>query len=124
MIFAGPQRDQRYNSSMTVHEKFVSDMDVAGIVTSAYLGRFFWQGPAAHSDQRIGPTLQDIIDKTAVPLQWDSLTSNYMVYPMGRAKARWNDRVADSEDDEFERDGYNDGYAAKASQGDDAEDED
>jgi hypothetical protein len=43
-----------------------------------------------------------------------------MVYPMGRAKARWNDRVADSKDDELE----GDGYAAKASQGDDAEDED
>ena len=109
---------------MTVHEKFVLDMDVAGIVTSAYLGRFFWQGPAARSDQRIGPTLQDIIDKTAVPLQWDSLASNYMVYPVGRAKAGWNDHRADSEDDEAERDGYNDGYAAKTSKDADTDDED
>ena len=50
---------------MTVHEKFVEDMSAAGIVTAAYLGRFFWKGPAARSDQQNGPTLQDIIKHTA-----------------------------------------------------------
>src|ERR1700729_3432753 len=98
---------------MTVHQKFVEDMDHAGIVTATYRGRFFWDGPAARSNQQIGPTLQDIVNKTVVPLQWDSLASNYMVYPVGGAKAVWNGHVADSEDDELERDGYNDGYAAK-----------
>jgi hypothetical protein len=98
---------------MTVHEKFVEDMRTAGIVTAAYRGRFFWEGPAARSDQQNGPTLQDIIKRTAVPLQWDSLDSNYMVYPIGRAKARWKDAEADSESDEVEPDGYKDAYAAK-----------
>src|SRR5579864_4983412 len=76
---------------MTVHEKFVEDMDAAGIVTAAYSGRFFWDGPAARSDQQNGPTLQDIIKRTAVPLQWDSLGSNCIVYPIGKAKAGWRD---------------------------------
>ena len=107
---------------MTVHEKFVEDMRVAGIVTAAYHGRFFWEGPAARSDQRNGPTLQDIIKKTAVPLQWDALNSNYIVYPVGRVKAGWNDNVADPEGEEGP-DGYSDAYAAKTSKDDDEEDE-
>ena len=98
---------------MTVHEKFVEDMRVAGIYTALYLGRFFWEGPAARSDQQNGPTLLDIIKHTAMPLQWDALNSNYIVYPVGRAKAEWNHAGADSEDDEVERDGYNDACAAK-----------
>src|SRR5436309_1736145 len=80
--FANNESDERYNCGMTSHEKFVLDMDAAGIVTAAYLGRFFWEGPAARSDQLNGPTLQDIITKTTVPLQWDSLASNYVVYPV------------------------------------------
>jgi len=109
---------------MTVHEKFVEDMRAAGIVTAPYRGRFFWEGPAAHSDQQNGPTLQDIIKKTAVPLQWDALNSNYIVYPVGQAAARWKDAGADSENDEVERDGYKDAYAAKTPKGGDEEDED
>jgi hypothetical protein len=109
---------------MTVHQKFVSDMQSAGIVTTAYHGRFFWEGPAARSDQQHGPTLQDIIDKTAVPLQWDTLASNYMVYPVGHAAARWRDPQFPSEEDEAERDGYNDAYAAKIHKNADEDDED
>jgi len=100
-------------SAMTVHEKFVEDMRAAGIVTAPYRGRFFWEGPAAHSDQQNGPTLQDIVKKTAVPLQWDARNSNYIVYPVGKATARWNDKVADSEGEELEPDGYKDAYAAQ-----------
>jgi hypothetical protein len=109
---------------MTVHEKFVEDMDNAGIATAAYHGRFFWQGPAARSDQQNGPTLQDIVKGTAVPLQWDALNSNFVVYPVGEAGARWKDTGADSEGDEVERDGYNDAYAAKTPKDRDEEDED
>ncbi len=109
---------------MTVHQKFVQDMNVAGIVTAPYLGRFFWEGPAARSDQQNGPTLQDIIKHTTVPLQWDSLDSNYIVYPVGKIQAGWNDGGADSENDEVERDGYNDAYAAKPLKDPDEEDED
>ena len=109
---------------MTVHEKFVEDMDAAGIVTGAYRGRFFWEGPAARSDQQNGPTLQDIIRNTAVPLQWDGLASNYIVYPVGEVRAGWKDAETDTEGEEFETDGYSDGYAAKVSKDDADEDED
>jgi hypothetical protein len=112
------------NSGMTVHEKFVEDMRTAGIVTAAYRGRFFWDGPAARSDQQHGPTLSDIIKHTVVPLQWDALNSNYIVYPVGQAKAGWKDGGVDSESDEVERDGYKDAYAAKAPKGGDEDDED
>jgi hypothetical protein len=106
---------------MTVHEKFVEDMNGAGIHTEAYFGRFFWEGPAAHSDEQNGPTLLDIINVTAVPLQWDRLSFNYIVYPVGKAKAGWKDNVTDSEDEEAEPDGYNNAYAAKTPK-DDADD--
>ena len=106
---------------MTVHEKFVADMNGAGIRTEAYRGRFFWEGPAARSDERNGPTLLDIIKVTVVPLQWDRMDLNYIVYPVGKAEERWNDSVADSEDEEGEVDGYNDAYAAKAPKNDDEE---
>jgi hypothetical protein len=99
---------------MTVHEKFVEDMKEAGIHTEGYRGRFFWEGPAARSDQQNGPTLQDIIKETFVPLQWDSLDSNYMVYPVGQARAPWKDSVTDSDDEEVAPDGYNDAYEAKS----------
>jgi hypothetical protein len=98
---------------MTVHEKFVEDMRVAGIVTVSYRGRFFWEGPAVRSDQENGPTLHDIIKRTTVPLQWDALNSDYIVYPVGLAKAGWSDSVADPEGEEVEPDGYSDAYAAK-----------
>jgi hypothetical protein len=109
---------------MTVHEKFVEDMNDAGIHTEGYLGRFFWKGPAARSDEQNGPTLLDILKVTAVPLQWDRLDCNYMVYPVGKAWGGSNDKVADSEDEESEPDGYNDGYATSTAKddGDDEED--
>ena len=99
-------------------------MDAAGIATEVYLGRFFWEGPAARSDQQNGPTLQDIIRNTAVPLQWDSLAPNYVVYPVGEARVGWKDAGTDSEGAEVEPDGYRDGYAAKVQKDDVDEDED
>ena len=109
--------------TMTVHEKFVEDMNLAGIATAAYLGRFFWEGPAARSDQQNGPTLQDIIRNTAVPLQWDGQAPNYVVYPVGQAKAGWKDPGTDPEGEEFESDGYKDAYAAKTPKNDADEDD-
>lgn len=66
----------------------------------------------------------DIIKETAVPLQWDMLDSNYILYPVGKANAKWHSKVADSEDEEVEPDDYNDAYAAKTpkNDGDDEED--
>jgi hypothetical protein len=115
---------EMFSTNMTVHHKFVQDMKIAGICTAAYHGRFFWEGPAARSDERNGPTLQDIINRTEVPLQWDILDSNYIAYPVGHVVARWNNAGADSENDEVERDGYNDAYAAKTPKAGDEEDED
>jgi hypothetical protein len=73
---------------------------------------------------KMGPTLQDIIRKTAVPLQWDALDSTYIVYPVGQARARWKDGGADSEGEEVETDGYKDAYAGKSPKAGDDEDED
>jgi hypothetical protein len=115
------QRLKQSDSAVTVRETFVQDMRAAGIVTAPYRGRFFWQDPAVRSDQQNGPTLQDIIKKTSVPLQWDSVNSNYIVYPVGRTGARWKDTGADPGGDEVEPDGYNDAYTAKPPQ--DVEDE-
>ena len=122
--FMNKESDRRYNCGVTVHEKFIEDMEIAGISTAAYHGRFFWEGPAARSDQRNGPTLQDIINKTAVPLQWDNLDSNFIVYPVGETRVGRKDVGADSENDEVERDGYKDAYAAKTPKDGDDEDED
>ena len=69
---------------------------------------------------KMAQTLQDIIKKTKIPLQWEALNSNYIVYPVG--KAGWNDNVTDAEGEEVERDGYKDAYAAKTPK--DVEDED
>jgi hypothetical protein len=107
---------------MTAHEKFVEDMNGAGIHTEGYLGRFFWEGPAARSDEQNGPTLLDIIKETAVPLQWDRQDFNYIVYPVGKVKAGWKNNVTGSEDEELEPDAYNDAYAAKIPKSDDEED--
>ena len=107
---------------MTIHQKFVDDMGVAGISTEEYLGRFFWKGPAVHSDQQNGPTLQTIIGETEVPLQWDSLNSNFVVYPVGRANAEWGDGAANSEEDDEEQDGYTEGYITTTPKDDDEED--
>ncbi len=97
---------------MTVHEKFVEDMNGAGIHTEAYLGRFFWEGPAARSDEKNGPTLLDIIAETKVPLQWDRVDLNYVVYPVGQA-----------DNEEVEVDGYNDGYATRTPKEEDEEED-
>ena len=99
-------------------------MNRAGIATEVHRSRFFWEGPAVRSDEQNGPTLLDIIKKTAIPLQWDRLNSNYIVYPAGNTKAVWNSKVADSEDEDLGRDGYNDGYAAKTPKNDDGDEED
>ncbi len=60
---------------------FVEDMDAAGYDTEHYWGRFFWRGPAVRTDEDDGPTLQDVIRATSVPVQWDNLGRDYIVYP-------------------------------------------
>jgi hypothetical protein len=114
--FASAFKNQALQLDMTAHEKFVEDMDGAGIRTEDYQGRFFWEGSAVRSDENNGPTLLDIIKVTAVPLQWDRVDLNYIVYPVGDANA-----VTGSEE-EVEPDGYNDAYAAKTPKDVDEED--
>lgn len=62
--------------------------------------------------------------KRQFSFEWDSLDSNYIVYPVGQASARWNDAGDDREGDEGEADGYNDAYAAKTPKASDEDDED
>ena len=68
---------------MDRHQKFVEDMEKAGIkVDKEYNGRFFYRGPAVDTDERAWPTRQDVIRATDVLVQWDNLgRDNYVVYP-------------------------------------------
>jgi hypothetical protein len=62
--------------------KFVEDLGEAGIETEHYRGRWFWQGPAARTDEGGWPSLQDVIRATDVKLQWDNLGRDWIVYPV------------------------------------------
>ena len=67
---------------MDTYQQFVEDMERAGIeVHAEYEGRFFYRGPAVYTSERTGPTLQDVIRATNVPVQWDNMAFDYVVYP-------------------------------------------
>ena len=67
---------------MDKHQKFVEDMEKASVeVDEEYHGRFFYRGPAVRTSERDWPTLQDVIRATDVPVQWDNMGLDYVVYP-------------------------------------------
>jgi hypothetical protein len=63
------------------HIKFTEDMEEAGFEVRDYNGRFFYKGPAVATDRSNGPSLQDVMGATRVPLQWDNLGLDYIIYP-------------------------------------------
>ena len=87
---------------MTVHEKFVEDMRAVGIVTAAYRGRFFWEVPPPVPINRMVQHFRISSRKPQFPFSGMLWDSNYIVYPVGKAKAGWNDNVADPEGEEVE----------------------
>ncbi len=66
---------------MDRHQRFRDDMERAGIQVQEYRGRFFYEGPAVVTDEDGWPTLQDVIRATEVPLQWDNMGLDFVVYP-------------------------------------------
>ena len=58
------------------YQKFVKDMEEAGLEVEHYKGRFFYEGPAVRCD-----SLQDVLSNTKVKCQWDNMGLGYIVYP-------------------------------------------
>lgn len=58
------------------YEQFKRDMKKAGLKVIDYKGRFFYDGPAV-----VVSDIQDAIRKTHVPVQWDNMGLDWVVYP-------------------------------------------
>lgn len=56
--------------------KFVKDMERAGLKVEHYRGRNFWEGPAARVND-----LQDALSETKIRCQWDQMGLGFIVYP-------------------------------------------
>jgi len=65
----------------TIYQQFVEDMEEAGIEWEHYRGRFYYEGPAARTNENGFPTQQDVIRATKVNVQWDNMGFNWIVYP-------------------------------------------
>jgi hypothetical protein len=85
---------------MTIHEKFIQDMEDAGFSVRDYAGRFFWKGPAVATSRNEGIDIEDIIRATDVKLQSDSLGLDQIVYPVASAKAQYKEPERCEECDE------------------------
>ncbi len=60
------------------YQRFVKDMQEAGLAPYHYKGRFFWEGPAVNVDD-----LQDALSQTKVKCQYDQMGLGFVVYPKG-----------------------------------------
>ena len=69
-------------------ERFINDMEAAGLTVEPYRGRFFWTGPAVRVDD-----IQDVLSATRVRCQWDSIGLGYIVYPE-RSDQAWFEAYA------------------------------
>ena len=61
--------------------RFVRDMEKAGYEWYHYRGRYYYQGPAVNTDERNGPTLQDVMRATRVKVIRDNMAFDWVVYP-------------------------------------------
>lgn len=61
--------------------QFLEDMQSRGLEPFHYHGRFFYQGPAVDVDH-----LQEAMQHTSIPVQWDSLGLGFVVYPKASGK--------------------------------------
>lgn len=59
-----------------VCNKFVEDMEEAGLKVEHYHGRYFWEGPSV-----VVKDLQDVLSNTKVKCQWDNMGLDHVVYP-------------------------------------------
>lgn len=80
--FPGPEKeDEKKEGGEDNYEKFVRDMERAGIEYEEYKGRFFYHGPAVRTNEKGFPTRQDVIRATKIRLQCDNLGLDFIVYP-------------------------------------------
>lgn len=56
--------------------RFRKDMKKAGLEVQEYKGRYFYEGPAV-----VVKDLQDAIRVTDIPLQWDHMGLQWVIYP-------------------------------------------
>lgn len=59
--------------------RFVRDMERAGMKPYHYRGRFFWQGPAVNVE---GKSRDEVARATKVKLQQDDMGLGLVVYPV------------------------------------------
>lgn len=59
-----------------IYNQFVADMKELDLEVEDYKGRFYYHGPAVRCDDP-----QEVIKKTSVSCQWDSMGLGYIVYP-------------------------------------------
>jgi hypothetical protein len=79
--------------------KFVKDMEKAGIETRHYRGRWYWSGPAAFTNEKDWPSLQDVMGATKVKLQRDNLAFDWVCYPVASDEGI-DDGVKEEEEEE------------------------
>ncbi len=77
-------KDDSPDSHMTDYQRFTHDMDANGFEVREYRGRNFWKGPSVTTDERNGPTFQEICGATKVKLQRDNMGLDFIVYPAAR----------------------------------------
>ncbi len=61
------------------HQQFVEDMERADIELMHYRGRWYWEGPGVSVD-----SLDEALQHTKVPCQWETLGRGYVVYPKAK----------------------------------------
>ena len=131
-FLAGDIRDGRFGGPKNSYSTPLLVGDATFIVVlSGALRRFIFRCFATPMASSINRSIsapnsafmnKEFVNKTVVPLQWDNLDSNFIVYPVGETRAGWKDAGAGSENDEVEPDGYKDADAEKRSKDADEED--
>ena len=58
------------------HQRFIRDMEKAGLEIRHYDGRSWWAGPAVVVDD-----ISDAMSVTRVPCQFDNMGRHFIVYP-------------------------------------------
>jgi hypothetical protein len=72
----GGTMDKTYENAN--YQRFVKDMEKAGLEPYNYRGRFWYEGPAVNVDD-----IQDALSATKVKCQWDNMGLGWVVYPRG-----------------------------------------
>jgi hypothetical protein len=75
---------RRSHYSAEPYNIFAAECEGAGMVVTDYPAKRkagFYDGPAVETNEDGWPRLQDVIRATSMPLQWDNLGLDFVVYP-------------------------------------------